>query len=99
VTALRLIYGRACAHKSLAMHCASKYAFAASSIGSNTKNVELQSMAKRLVERLTKATAMAEVDIEHEFETLYQRLVASLDGLREAVAHANRVLDRFVKKN
>lgn len=59
----------------------------------------LRSLAKQLVERLTKATAIAEEDIEHEFETLYQRLVASIDALREAIAQANRVLDGLIKRN
>jgi hypothetical protein len=40
---------------------------------------------------------MAEADMEHEFETLYQRLVASLDALREAVDHATLVLDGLIK--
>jgi hypothetical protein len=63
------------------------------SVASRPRKRELRSMAKRLVDRLTNATEIAETDIEYEFETLYQRLVASLDGLREAVAHGNRVIE------
>src|SRR5260221_10675810 len=46
------------------------------------QNRELDSRGRRIVERLTAATEMAEADLEHEFETLCQRLVARLDALR-----------------
>jgi len=68
----------------------------AASVSPRARKRELQSMAKRLVERLAKATEMAGAEIEHEFETLCHRLIASIDALREAVAHANRVLDRLI---
>ena len=58
---------------------------------------ELDSMGCRIVEILTMATEMAEAEIEYEFETLYQRLVASLDALREAIANANRALDGLIR--
>jgi hypothetical protein len=68
-------------------------------VSSPARKRELDSMGGRIVEMLTAAAEMAEADIEHEFETLCQKLVASLDALREAVVHANLILDGLITRN
>jgi hypothetical protein len=58
------------------------------------QRIDIEQMAKRIVERVTAMGEMAEA--EEDNKVLYEKYIASTDRLREEISIANIILDKLL---